>query len=88
LIWRYLLRRDDPSPAPWEKGAKQYPCIVPEMCKEESNEGQEDNPAKKLKLEIFKLDKETKALVDQDTVIGVTSFIMPFSFVLSYIELT
>ncbi len=58
------------------------------MCKEESNEGQEDNPAKKLKLEIFKLDKETKALVDQDTVIGVTSFIMPFSFVLSYIELT
>lgn len=58
------------------------------MCKEESNEGEEDNPAKKLKLEKFKLDKETKALVDQDTVTGVTSYSMPFSFVLSYINFT
>jgi hypothetical protein len=34
------------------------------------------------------LDKETKALVDQDTVTGVTSYSMPFSFVLSYINIT
>lgn len=27
-VWKYLLRRDDPSPAPWESGAKQYPIIV------------------------------------------------------------
>lgn len=28
IVWRYLLRRDDPSPAPWEKGAKQFDMIV------------------------------------------------------------
>ncbi|KAJ0183607.1 hypothetical protein K1T71_000030 [Dendrolimus kikuchii] len=29
-VWKYLLRRDDPSPAPWEKGAKQYPIVYPD----------------------------------------------------------
>ncbi|XP_068626889.1 E3 ubiquitin-protein ligase UHRF1-like [Battus philenor] len=29
-VWKYLLRRDDPSPAPWEKDAKQYPIIYPD----------------------------------------------------------
>ncbi|CAH2036157.1 unnamed protein product, partial [Iphiclides podalirius] len=29
-VWKYLLRRDDPSPAPWEPGAKQYPIIYPD----------------------------------------------------------
>ena len=45
------------------------------MCKEEAKEGEEENPAKKLKLEMFKLDKETKGLVDLDTVIEVNLFI-------------
>ncbi|XP_050296174.1 E3 ubiquitin-protein ligase UHRF1-like isoform X2 [Anthonomus grandis grandis] len=30
IVWRYLLRRDDPCVAPWEKGAKQYEMIYPE----------------------------------------------------------
>ncbi|XP_072931393.1 E3 ubiquitin-protein ligase UHRF1-like [Epargyreus clarus] len=29
-VWKYLLRRDDPAPAPWESGAKQYPIIYPD----------------------------------------------------------
>lgn len=28
IVWRYLFRRDDPAPAPWEKNAKQYDMIV------------------------------------------------------------
>lgn len=28
IVWKYLLRRDDPNPAPWEPGAKEYPIIV------------------------------------------------------------
>ncbi|XP_063392583.1 E3 ubiquitin-protein ligase UHRF1-like [Cydia fagiglandana] len=29
-VWKYLLRRDDPEPAPWAPGAKKYPAIYPE----------------------------------------------------------
>lgn len=29
-VWKYLLRRDDPTPAPWEPGAKQYAIIYPD----------------------------------------------------------
>ncbi|KPJ15503.1 E3 ubiquitin-protein ligase UHRF1 [Papilio machaon] len=29
-VWKYLLRRDDPSPAPWEPNAKQYSIIYPD----------------------------------------------------------
>ena len=25
------MRRDDPSPAPWEKGAKKFKCIHPDI---------------------------------------------------------
>ncbi|XP_059059747.1 E3 ubiquitin-protein ligase UHRF1-like [Achroia grisella] len=30
IVWKYLLRRDDPNRAPWEPGAKQYPIIYPD----------------------------------------------------------
>ncbi|CAG4983934.1 unnamed protein product [Parnassius apollo] len=30
IVWKYLLRRDDPSPAPWEPGAKQFPIVYPD----------------------------------------------------------
>ncbi|CAH0703679.1 unnamed protein product [Spodoptera exigua] len=30
IVWKYLLRRDDPNPAPWEPGAKEYPIIYPD----------------------------------------------------------
>ncbi|XP_048006035.1 E3 ubiquitin-protein ligase UHRF1-like [Leguminivora glycinivorella] len=29
-VWKYLLRRDDPEPAPWEPHAKKFPAIYPE----------------------------------------------------------
>ncbi|XP_047544031.1 E3 ubiquitin-protein ligase UHRF1-like [Vanessa atalanta] len=29
-VWKYLLRRDDPNPAPWEPGAKQFPIVYPD----------------------------------------------------------
>ncbi|XP_021188039.3 E3 ubiquitin-protein ligase UHRF1 [Helicoverpa armigera] len=29
-VWKYLLRRDDPSPAPWEPGVKEFPIIYPD----------------------------------------------------------
>lgn len=29
-VWKYLLRRDDPSPAPWESGAKEYSIVYPD----------------------------------------------------------
>ncbi|XP_073950182.1 E3 ubiquitin-protein ligase UHRF1-like isoform X2 [Choristoneura fumiferana] len=29
-VWKYLLRRDDPSPAPWEPEAKQFPIVYPD----------------------------------------------------------
>ncbi|XP_063837600.1 E3 ubiquitin-protein ligase UHRF1-like [Ostrinia nubilalis] len=29
-VWKYLLRRDDPSPAPWEPDAKQFPIVYPD----------------------------------------------------------
>lgn len=28
IVWRYLLRRDDPIPAPWEKGGREFEMIV------------------------------------------------------------
>ena len=65
-VWRYLLRRDDPSLAPWEEGAKKYQCIVPDLCKDEAADA--ENPTKKIKLEKFVLDDETKKLADDDEV--------------------
>ncbi|KAG6459380.1 hypothetical protein O3G_MSEX011347 [Manduca sexta] len=29
-VWKYLLRRDDPSPAPWESSAKHFPIVYPD----------------------------------------------------------
>ncbi|XP_011568402.3 E3 ubiquitin-protein ligase UHRF1 [Plutella xylostella] len=29
-VWKYLLRRDDPNPAPWEEGAKEYAIVYPD----------------------------------------------------------
>jgi E3 ubiquitin-protein ligase UHRF1 len=30
VVWRYLLRRDDPNPAPWAKGGREFDIIVSE----------------------------------------------------------
>ncbi|XP_066159240.1 E3 ubiquitin-protein ligase UHRF1-like [Euwallacea fornicatus] len=53
LVWRYLLRRDDPAPAPWEKGGKQYDMIYPEgylqMVEAKRKKEQENNNPNTLK---------------------------------------
>lgn len=28
LVWRFLLRRDDPAPPPWDKDGQQLPMLV------------------------------------------------------------
>lgn len=28
MVWKFLLRRDDPTPAPWEEGGTELPIIV------------------------------------------------------------
>jgi hypothetical protein len=75
LIWRYLLRRDDPSPAPWEEGATKYECIVPDLCNDESTDS--ENPTKKIKLEMYALDDEMKKLAEDDEVIFNSIFPSP-----------
>jgi len=45
-----LLRRDDPSVAPWEEGAKKYPCIMHKV-------NQDETPAKKMLLEKYQPDE-------------------------------
>ena len=61
LVWRYLLRRDDPSLAPWEEGAKKFECIgLPD------DEADDKPAAKKIKLEKFVPDKDLKELIGED----------------------
>ena len=67
LVWRYLLRRDDPNPAPWEAGAKKYQCIVPESEKPEAD-GDSENPSKKIKMEDYVVEADLKALIAKDEV--------------------
>ncbi|KAK7467888.1 hypothetical protein BaRGS_00036893 [Batillaria attramentaria] len=66
LVWRYLLRRDDPAPAPWTKEGKkraeeldltmQYPEASPAI-KEES---------KRAKKAAFKVDADIMKLIKAD----------------------
>jgi SAD/SRA domain len=45
LVWRYLLRRDDPSLAPRELGAPKFPCIyIKQADKTEDKASDEENP--------------------------------------------
>lgn len=32
IVWRYLLRRDDPSPAPWQNGGQELDMLVRINC--------------------------------------------------------
>ncbi|CAH1133447.1 unnamed protein product [Ceutorhynchus assimilis] len=38
MVWRYLLRRDDPAPAPWEEGGQTFDIIYPENYLESQEE--------------------------------------------------
>ncbi|CAG4977879.1 unnamed protein product [Colias eurytheme] len=58
-VWKYLLRRDDPNPAPWEADAKQYPIVYPDgyleaeaekkARKETASKGKNKNKKRALK---------------------------------------
>lgn len=32
IVWKYVLRRDDPAPAPWEEGGQELDMIVSNSC--------------------------------------------------------
>ncbi|KAK7010488.1 E3 ubiquitin-protein ligase UHRF1 [Biomphalaria glabrata] len=69
LVWRYLLRRDDPVPAPWTKAGKkrteelglemQYPEGYLESLKEKNEDEAPKKKSKKRKLEDDTEDKES-----------------------------
>jgi len=55
VVWRYLFRRDDPNPAPWEEGAFVPPCIMKKV--DEAEEEQKPGKGKKRPLAAGSLDK-------------------------------
>ncbi|KAF5294856.1 hypothetical protein FQA39_LY00340 [Lamprigera yunnana] len=76
LIWKYLFRRDDPSPFPWSKKAPQYDMIYPpgyhEALKEDGKRlrsGSASPPKNNKKQKVsFKLDSALSRIIDGDTV--------------------
>ncbi|CAK1554001.1 unnamed protein product [Leptosia nina] len=50
-VWKYLLRRDDPNPAPWEPEAKQFPVIWPDGSQEARAEKEVVAPKKRTEKE-------------------------------------
>lgn len=76
IVYKYLLRRDDPSPAPWEEGAPKFQMIKKSDDAEKDSKVagkkrkmEEDNEdgGKKAKLDHFVLDEETKQILLRDT---------------------
>ncbi|CAG9812763.1 unnamed protein product [Phaedon cochleariae] len=51
IVWRYLLRRDDKEPAPWEEGGKESDVIYPDgyLEAEEAKEAKEAREAEEQK---------------------------------------
>ncbi|XP_018572895.1 E3 ubiquitin-protein ligase UHRF1-like [Anoplophora glabripennis] len=50
VVWKYLLRRDDPTPAPWEKGGQELEMIYPPGYLEaQEAQGQKKNKENKSK---------------------------------------
>ncbi|KAK4872140.1 hypothetical protein RN001_016264 [Aquatica leii] len=83
LVWKYLLRRDDPSPVPWSKDAEEFELIYPDgyteaqavkLKKDKKSSKRSQSPSsppghlKKKKAETFTLDEEIMELINNDTV--------------------
>ncbi len=83
VIWRYLFRRDDPTPAPWTPEGKRlilengYMCIYPDnyeeaqAAKKRKKPGDEstESGAKKCKLtRTFKVPENLSKLIKEDRV--------------------
>uniref|UniRef100_A0A8D3DDP9 E3 ubiquitin-protein ligase UHRF n=1 Tax=Scophthalmus maximus TaxID=52904 RepID=A0A8D3DDP9_SCOMX len=61
LVWRYLLKRDDDEPAPWTRDGKERIKKLGLIM--------QTSPAKtpkKVKVEVYKLTKQQKALIKDD----------------------
>nr|XP_022903200.1 E3 ubiquitin-protein ligase UHRF1-like [Onthophagus taurus] len=56
IVWRYLLRRDDPNPAPWHKNGQELPMILPDGYEE----------AESSKKDLEKRGKKRKPLQEKD----------------------
>ena len=72
-VWKFLLRRDDPSPAPWEEGAKKYSCIMKNegnttiKSEKRNNDENSNNKSKKAKIdEQYELENELLELIKKD----------------------
>lgn len=76
-VWQFLLRRDDPTPAPWTKEGKKhiqahgledviYPENYGEKNKRKGDKSDDEAPKKRTKIEEFKLGDELKDLVEKD----------------------
>ena len=70
MVYRYLMRRDDPAPAPWEDGAKTFRMIKKaddlQTGKKRKTSDDEGSKAKKAKVDSFVLDKKYKTLILMD----------------------
>lgn len=72
-MWKYLLRRDDESPVPWDANAKKYKCIMhvkdgvpPKDGENTSNEPVEDEAyeIEKNLLKLIKADSKNEKIWD------------------------
>ncbi|KAF5308962.1 hypothetical protein FQR65_LT00044 [Abscondita terminalis] len=84
LVWKYLLRRDDPSPVPWSKNAQEFELIYPEgyteaqAMKEKKNKKgskrsqspgiESPDPPKKKKVDTFTLDERLIEVIKKDSI--------------------
>ncbi|XP_044258582.1 E3 ubiquitin-protein ligase UHRF1-like [Tribolium madens] len=80
IVWRYLLRRDDPVPAPWVQGGREFEMIYPPGYQEaEALKQDQDNKKKrkhqessnnlkekKTKIEPYKLTPEIEQMIKDD----------------------
>ena len=58
-VWKFVLRRDDPSLAPWEKKAPKFPIIEKDGQAENSNVENIFHPPKKL-IDLIKADQRNE----------------------------
>lgn len=81
IVWRYLLRRDDEKPAPWEKGGQAFDMLYPPGYLEAQKEKNPEQPkkrksvlkdiskkmsTKRQKLDVYQLNSEVAELIKND----------------------
>merc|ERR1712223_2272443 len=64
-VWKFVLRRDDPSPAPWENNAKKFQCEMYNMNHGEASFSQSDDTKSQDGAEIEKEPEEPIGNIDE-----------------------